>query len=249
LFASNTQVIIKHKTSILFSWFHQSCRSRGLHHCSPLLALKTRPDIGDQIEAFNQELDELLGSQQGTAAHAERDAAPNLAKKPSTATLPGQHSIPSLTHTDANGKASMVDVGGKDDSNRTATAAARVLLGPEAFPLVAANQVGKGDVMTVAQLAGIMGAKQTSNLIPLCHPLLLSHVDVSLRLDPSKQAVDVMATAATTGPTGVEMEAMTAAAVAALTVYDMTKAASKGIVIENVRLLRKTGGKSGTWER
>ena len=154
-----------------------------------------------------------------------------------------------LTHADESGKAAMVDVGGKPNAPRTATASARVLLGPTAFSLVAANQVKKGDVLTVAQLAGIMGAKHTSTLIPLCHPLLLSHVEVALELNPAHQAIDILATASTVGPTGVEMEAMTAAAVSALTVYDMCKAASKGIEITDLRLEKKTGGKSGKWVR
>ena len=104
-------------------------------------------------------------------------------------------------------------------------------------------------MLTVAQLAGIMGAKHTATLIPLCHPLLLSHVEVDLELNAVHHAIDVLATASTVGPTGVEMEAMTAAAVSALTVYDMCKAASKGIEITDLRLLRKTGGKSGEWVR
>jgi molybdenum cofactor biosynthesis protein MoaC len=124
-----------------------------------------------------------------------------------------------------------------------------VLLGAAAYALVAENRTAKGDVLTVAQLAGVMAAKQTAALIPLCHPLALAHVDVRLRLAPAAAAVDIEATAATVGPTGVEMEAMTAAAVAALTVYDMCKATSKGIEIGAVRLLRKSGGRSGAWER
>lgn len=154
-----------------------------------------------------------------------------------------------LTHIDSSGKASMVDVGKKSPTVRSATAAARVLLGPEAFRLVAENQIAKGDVLTVSQLAGIMGAKHTSMLIPLCHPLLLSHVDVSLELRPEANAIDIVTTTSTTAPTGVEMEALTAAAISALTVYDMCKAAGKGIEITGLRLERKTGGKSGDWQR
>ena len=143
----------------------------------------------------------------------------------------------------------MVDVGKKHPTHRTATASARVLLGPTAYSLVAQNQIAKGDVLTVAQLAGIMGAKHTATLIPLCHPLLLSHVDVSLTLNEVQRGIDVVATAETSGQTGVEMEALTAVAVAALTVYDMCKAASKGIEITELRLVRKTGGKGGEWVR
>lgn len=174
-------------------------------------------------------------------------------KTPSKTQTPIQstsrNSPPRLTHADESGKAAMVDVGGKSNTTRTATASARVLLGPTAFSLVAANQIKKGDVLTVAQLAGIMGSKHTATLIPLCHPLLLSHVEVALELNPGHQAIDILATASTVGPTGVEMEAMTAAAVSALTVYDMCKAASKGIEITDLRLEKKTGGNSGTWVR
>lgn len=154
-----------------------------------------------------------------------------------------------LTHTDGQGKARMVDVSDKIASSRSATASARVLLGRETFELVAQNQMGKGDVLTVSKLAGIMGAKHTSTLIPLCHPILLSDVDVSLRLESKDDSVEVVATASTVGPTGVEMEALTAASVAALTVYDMCKASSKGIVITDVKLEEKKGGKSGHWVR
>lgn len=191
-------------------------------------------DGGDPLQ--QAPLSSSASPQPTPTAHA---AAPTRASDPP----------PRLTHADETGRASMVDVGFKQFTQRTATAAARVLLGPTAFSLVAANQVAKGDVLTVAQLAGIMGAKHTSTLIPLCHPLLLSHVSVDLSLDAAAAAVEVRATATTAGPTGVEMEAMTAATVAALTVYDMCKAASKSIEITDVRLLRKTGGKSGEWVR
>ena len=161
---------------------------------------------------------------------------------------------PQLTHTDAvTGKASMVDVSGKIEDTghtlRSATARGRVLLNSEsAYRLVRDNvRNKKGDVLGVSQLAGIMGAKQTSNLIPLCHPLLLSHVDTVLTLDDGDGAVDIEATVKTVGPTGVEMEALTAVSVAALTVYDMCKAASKDIRISDVYLVEKVGGKSGHW--
>uniref|UniRef100_A0A672HS17 Molybdenum cofactor biosynthesis protein 1 n=1 Tax=Salarias fasciatus TaxID=181472 RepID=A0A672HS17_SALFA len=148
-----------------------------------------------------------------------------------------------LTHTDAQGRAAMVDVGGKAATARTASACATVLLGPAAFRLLRENQLAKGDAMAVAQLAGIMASKQTAALIPLCHPLPLDHAAVALRLDEPRRAVVVTATCRTTGRTGVEMEALTAAAVAALTVYDMCKAVSHDIVITDVKLLSKTGGK------
>lgn len=148
-----------------------------------------------------------------------------------------------LTHTDAQGRASMVDVGGKLPTRRTATAGATVVLGAGAFRLLQDNQLGKGDALTVAQLAGIMASKQTSALIPLCHPLPLDHASVSFQLDEPHSSVIIRATCCTTGRTGVEMEALAAASVAALTIYDMCKAVSHDIVITDVKLLSKTGGK------
>ncbi|KAG0498234.1 hypothetical protein HPP92_002925 [Vanilla planifolia] len=152
-------------------------------------------------------------------------------------------------HVDQSGKASMVDVSSKEDSKRTAVASCRVLLGRQAFDLVASNRIAKGDVLTVARIAGIHGAKQTSNLIPLCHNIGLTHVDVVLTLNEKDCSVEIQGEAATVGKTGVEMEAMTAVAVAGLTVYDMCKAATKDIRIMDVRLEGKTGGKSGGWMR
>jgi cyclic pyranopterin phosphate synthase len=157
-----------------------------------------------------------------------------------------------LTHTDESGKARMVNVSEKNmNQQRTAVASARVILGSTVFNMVKrqSGHMGKGDVLTVAQLAGIMGAKYTSQLIPLCHPLLLSHVNVDVVLNEDQEAVDVRASVSTVGPTGVEMEALTAASVAGLTVYDMCKAASKSIRITDIVLEEKTGGKSGVYRR
>ncbi|KAM9465821.1 molybdenum cofactor biosynthesis protein 1 isoform 1-T1 [Clarias gariepinus] len=150
-----------------------------------------------------------------------------------------------LTHTDAHGRASMVNVSDKAVTRRTATASARVLLGSKAFSLVHANQIAKGDALAVAQLAGIMGAKQTSGLIPLCHPVSLDHTSVTVELLEEGHVAVVMATCQATGRTGVEMEALTAASVAALALYDMCKAVSRDIVITDIRLLSKTGGQRG----
>lgn len=150
---------------------------------------------------------------------------------------------PSLTHVDVNGKASMVDVGDKATTRRTAVAAALVLLGDDTYTLVAANDLKKGDVLSVAELAGIMGAKHTATLIPLCHNIVIDKVAVQLELVPSQHAIKVTATASTVGRTGVEMEALTAAAVASLTVYDMCKAVSHTITITDLQLESKTGGK------
>ncbi|CAL8291544.1 unnamed protein product [Gadus morhua 'NCC'] len=148
-----------------------------------------------------------------------------------------------LTHTDADGRAAMVDVGGKAPTRRTASARATVLLGAAAFRLLRDNQLAKGDALAVAQLAGVMASKRTAELVPLCHPLPLDHAAVGLELDPARHAVVVTASCRTTGRTGVEMEALTAAAVAALTLYDMCKAVSHDIVITEVQLVHKTGGK------
>ncbi len=150
-----------------------------------------------------------------------------------------------LTHLDEHGRAHMVDVGAKPDTERTAVARGEVHMKKETFDLIRAGQIKKGDVLTVAQIAGISASKRTSELIPLCHPLFLSKVDVDLVLDESLPGVVITATAKVTGKTGVEMEALTAVAVAALTVYDMAKAAEKTMKIQNIRLIEKHGGQSG----
>src|SRR5262249_16837675 len=153
-----------------------------------------------------------------------------------------------LTHFDREGRARMVDVSGKDETEREAVAGASVIMKPATLALIMSGGVKKGDVLSVARLAGIMAAKRTPDLIPLCHPLALTAVSVDLTCDPERHAVDIMARCRLKGRTGVEMEALTAAAVAALTVYDMCKAVDRGMTITDVRLLRKSGGKSGTYE-
>ena len=150
-----------------------------------------------------------------------------------------------LTHVDQSGKAQMVDVGSKPDTRREAVARGRVVMRRETLELIRANAFEKGDVLGVARIAGIMGAKNTSSLIPLCHPLPLNKVAVEFDLDKDDSAVEITATARTTGKTGVEMEALTAVSIAALTIYDMCKAVDRGMRIEAVRLARKTGGQSG----
>ena len=154
-----------------------------------------------------------------------------------------------LTHLDERGRARMVDVGGKPESERTATAEGAVRMSREAFDLVAGQAVAKGDVLAIAEVAGIMGAKRTGDLIPLCHPLGLDVAKVEARLEPELPGVRVTAVAKVTGRTGVEMEALTAVAVACLTVYDMVKAVDRGMIIEDVRLVSKTGGTRGDWRR
>ena len=152
-----------------------------------------------------------------------------------------------LTHFDEGGKPRMVDLSAKPATAREAVARGRVRLAPETLALVTAGRVGKGDVIGIAELAGIMGAKRTSELIPLCHPLALSSVTV--RVTVAAPGLVVEATARTTGPTGVEMEALTAVSVACLTIYDMLKAAERGISIEAIELVAKSGSKSGEWRR
>ena len=153
----------------------------------------------------------------------------------------------SLSHVDESGKARMVDVSDKPVSARTARAAGRVRMSKEAFEAVQGNAVSKGDVLTVAQVAGITAGKRTGELIPLCHPLGLDALEVRVELDPDLPGVTVEATARLTGRTGVEMEALTAVAVSCLTVYDMVKAVDRSMVIEQVRLISKTGGTHGDW--
>jgi cyclic pyranopterin phosphate synthase len=154
-------------------------------------------------------------------------------------------SDPKLTHLDQQGRVRMVDVGAKPDTERTAIAKGEVHMKRATLDLIRVGQIKKGDVLTVAQIAGISASKRTSELIPLCHPLPLTKVDVDLTLDDSLPGVTITATAKTIGKTGVEMEALTAVSVAALTVYDMAKAAEKTMRIQNIRLIEKHGGRSG----
>lgn len=154
-----------------------------------------------------------------------------------------------LTHLDEAGRARMVDVGGKPVSERSASAEGAVRMSREAHDLVASAAVAKGDVLAIAEVAGVMAAKAAGTLIPLCHPLGLDVVEVAARCDATLPGVRITATARVTGRTGVEMEAMTAVAVACLTVYDMVKAVDRSMTIEQVRLLEKTGGTRGDWSR
>jgi len=153
-----------------------------------------------------------------------------------------------FTHLDAEGRARMVDVSDKAETDRVAAAGARVVMRRDTLERIRSGDVAKGDVLAVARLAGIMAAKRTAELIPLCHPLALTSVSVELGCRPERSAVEITATCRLRGRTGVEMEALTAASVAALTVYDMCKAVDRGMVITDLRLLRKSGGRSGDWE-
>ncbi|WBY00111.1 cyclic pyranopterin monophosphate synthase MoaC [Ramlibacter tataouinensis] len=152
-----------------------------------------------------------------------------------------------FTHFDAQGQAHMVDVGAKAASHRIAVAQGRIAMQPATLDLVRQGTAKKGDVLGVARLAGIMGAKKTSELVPLCHPIALTRVAVEFELDEAAHAVVCTATAETVGPTGVEMEALTAVQVALLTIYDMCKAVDRGMTITDLKLLEKRGGKSGDW--
>jgi cyclic pyranopterin phosphate synthase len=154
-----------------------------------------------------------------------------------------------LTHFNAAGRARMVDVSDKPETERVATAAGRIVMAPETLARIEAGTIGKGDVLAVAQVAGIMAAKKTWEFIPMCHPLLLSGIDIAFAIDRAATAVEIRVTVKTTGRTGVEMEALSAVAGAALTIYDMCKAIDRGMCVENIRLLRKSGGRSGVFAR
>jgi cyclic pyranopterin phosphate synthase len=152
-----------------------------------------------------------------------------------------------LTHFDSSGQAHMVNVGDKPNTHRIAIATGSISMLPATFDLVEAGNHKKGDVLGIARIAGIQASKKTSDLIPLCHPLALSHVSLQFELDKATNSIHCQVQAETTGPTGVEMEALTAVQVALLTIYDMCKAVDRGMVMGNVKLLEKSGGKSGTW--
>lgn len=154
-----------------------------------------------------------------------------------------------LSHVDEQGRARMVDVGAKAATERRAVAEGLVRMSPEAARLVAEHALAKGDVLSVAELAGTMGAKRTAELVPLCHPISLDHIAVEVTMDDGLPGVRVRATTRATARTGVEMEALTAAAVACLTVYDMVKAADRAAEIVNIRVLEKSGGRDGAWQR
>jgi cyclic pyranopterin phosphate synthase len=154
-----------------------------------------------------------------------------------------------LSHVDESGRARMVDVGEKPETLRRAVAAGAVRMSAEAYRLVASQAVTKGDVLAVAEVAALMAAKRTADLIPLCHPVALDHIEVRAELDEGLPGVRIRAVATATGRTGVEMEALTAAAVGCLTVYDMVKAADRGAEVVMVRLIEKSGGRRGTWHR
>jgi cyclic pyranopterin monophosphate synthase len=180
--------------------------------------------------------------------------ASDVGRRPGSAGQPSSSDVPrptsdDFTHLDARGRARMVDVGAKPDTARTATARGRIMMKTETLRLIETGGVKKGDVLAVAQVAGVMAAKRTPDVIPLCHPLALSNVELDFRLDPSLPGLEVSATVRVSGKTGVEMEALTAVAVAALTVYDMCKAVDREMIIDQICLVHKAGGKSGEFRR
>lgn len=156
---------------------------------------------------------------------------------------------PEFTHFDEQGNAVMVDVGGKNATHRVANAAGVITMSPQAFQMVKGGTISKGDVLGIARVAGIMAAKKVDSLIPLCHPLLISKIHIDFEYREADYSIEISATVGMSGQTGVEMEALTAVSVAALTIYDMCKAVDKSMVIGDIRLLKKTGGKSGTYIR
>ncbi|KAM2483482.1 hypothetical protein ACFX1W_041108 [Malus domestica] len=205
-------------------------------------------DLARTIAELNKEMESVFGEHpaSGPPSFPNNDS---MAQEPQLAPQEEGENELVLTHIGSTGEAQMVDVSPKQSSKRTAISSGKVILGKQVFDLVVANQMAKGDVLSVAKIAGISGAKHTSNLIPLCHNIPLTHVSINLSLNPQDFSVDIEAEASSTGKTGVEMEAMTAVSVAGLTVYDMCKAASKSIQITDIRLESKTGGKSGDWSR
>jgi len=203
---------------------------------------KVNQDLWTRLDALAKERTVTWEWVPGHAGHPGNEEANALATQ--QLGLPPDNDK-ALTHLDAEGQARMVDVGWKDATARVAVARGSIRMKPETLRLIQQGQVEKGDVLAAARLAGIMGAKRTSELVPLCHPIPLDQVAVELEPDESASAIHITATARTTAKTGVEMEALTAVAVAALTIYDMAKAVDRGMRIEGVRLVSKRGGKSG----
>jgi cyclic pyranopterin phosphate synthase len=201
-------------------------------------------DLWERLDAEVDKRDvewEWVRGHSGDALNEEADALATREARRTGAVVHGER----LTHVDESGKASMVDVGRKPETERVAVARGSVVMRPETLALIRANGLEKGDVLGVARVAGIMGAKSASQLIPLCHPLPLDQVSVEFELDENQVAVQITATARTTAKTGVEMEALTAVSVAALTIYDMCKSVDRAMRIDGVRLVRKSGGRSG----
>lgn len=182
-----------------------------------------------------------------SGAHSHACRAPLLTYSDAMTTADKQAPAGELTHFDATGQAHMVDVGSKEDTRRSAVAAGTIRMQPATLALIISGNAKKGDVLGIARIAAIMGAKRTSDLIPLCHPLALTRVTVDFEVDEAANSVHCRAQVDTTGKTGVEMEALTSVQIGLLTIYDMCKAVDRGMVMTNVRVLEKHGGKSGDW--
>ncbi|XP_055427459.1 molybdenum cofactor biosynthesis protein 1 isoform X2 [Bubalus kerabau] len=238
------------------STFTNSLRVQVLRHRVSFFSQMVTLWKGGRVPQAPLVAQRWLGSslpQRHFSSHLESDANPKCLS-PTGPRAPAASSGPlpdsdQLTHVDTEGRMAMVDVGRKPDTERVAVASAVVLLGPVAFKLIQENQLKKGDALAVAQLAGIQAAKLTSQLIPLCHHVALSHVQVQLELDRTRHAAVIQASCRARGPTGVEMEALTSAAVAALALYDMCKAVSRDIVLAEIKLVSKTGGQRGDFHR
>ena len=238
---AGSKVVLHSDSSYLVNTMTRNWKRRGNHDLWERLdALSGSHNVewrwvrGHNGDRWNEAADRLAVAAMNIAAGRESGAA----SEP-------EEPAKSLTHLDDEGRARMVDVGHKPVTDREATAKGHVTVQPETLRLIKEGLMKKGDVLTIAQLAGIMGAKRTSELIPLCHPLPLNQVSVDFELDESNSRIEITASARTSSKTGVEMEALTAVSVAALTVYDMCKAVDRGIRIENIRLVRKRGGQSG----
>ncbi len=202
-------------------------------------------DLWERLDALVASRDVTWQWVRGHAGHPQNERADQLASGKAGVVQEQEEESPRLSHLDEEGRARMVDVGWKPETEREAVARGAVSMQEETLALIKSGGVEKGDVLSVARIAGIMAAKRTSELIPLCHPLPLDSVDVDLELNESSSEVRITATARTTAKTGVEMEALTAVSVAALTIYDMCKAVDRGMRIEGVRLVQKRGGQSG----
>ncbi|XP_073145276.1 cyclic pyranopterin monophosphate synthase, mitochondrial [Henckelia pumila] len=220
---------------------------KPLPRCTRLFSSDLSHDLSRAILELNQEMESVFGEPPASSSSYDQVLSQE-SKFPSNDLTEKEH-ISGLSHVDSKGIAQMVDVSSKEITKRVAVASCKVILGQRVFDLVSSNQMAKGDVLSVAKIAGVCGAKQTSNLIPLCHNINLTNVCVDLILNPRDLSVEIRGEAASTGRTGVEMEALTAVTVAGLTVYDMCKAASKDILLTDVRLEHKSGGKSGEWTR
>ena len=205
---------------------------------------RTNHDLWDRLDAVRAERDVTFEWTKGHAGDPLQERADSLASAAAQGGPPPA-APEKLSHVDESGQARMVDVTEKAATDRVAVAKGRVTMQPATLEMIMAGNAAKGDVLATARLAGVMGAKRTPELIPLCHPLPLTNVAVELEPDEAASAIEITATARVTAKTGVEMEALTAVAVAALTIYDMAKAVDRGMRIESVRLVRKSGGKSG----